>query len=503
MQGWEWDEDNGGQGRGVRPTRRAAALRGSSASEDPGGSSRPAPDPKGHGSRSGPAGLGASGLRVVAACSSPCGWISTWGVLLPWMVALGVAGCGDQMRELTPQEKAAFDEVGLVTPTVDMDRIERAIIKTGPYRVVPGDTLEVTMPVLLQAVTAAEVQSTQRANQVVNPYLLRVRDNGTIALPAVGPMKVVDLPLSEIEERITTAYKDYVIPHPSVFVRVAEYKTARVYVAGAVKTPGIYSLHADQMTLSSLLTQAGGVSDAGAAVVRILRSERDPNRELSRLGAQRPAGTAADTFLDPVKAVASDANDPPEVRAPTGETGPVGTLRLASSLAVPTAATEPLPIHGAALGRRETKPVLLPVVSTNIPYRDVALDEGDSVVVEPVQMPLFSVLGLVAKPGNFPYPPGARYNLTQAIAFAGGLDAVARPYYVTIYRLNEDGSVARAPFRLLKNDKFTEALGTPIRPGDVVAVENTPRTRLNTAIRDIFRINFGLYVTGHDLWENN
>jgi protein involved in polysaccharide export with SLBB domain len=373
---------------------------------------------------------------------------------------------------------------------IDMDRIERAILKTGPYRVVPGDILEVTMPVLLQAVTAAEVQATQGRNQVVNPYLLRVRDNGAIALPAIGSMKVVGLPLSEVEERITAAYKDYVIPYPSVFVRVAEYKTARVYVAGAVKTPGVYALQADQMTLSSLLTRAGGVAEAGAAVVRILRSER-------------PAETAADTFLDAVKKVASDANDRPEGRAPTGETRPVGTLSLASSLPAQTAAAEPLPTLDAALGRREAKPVLLPVVSTNIPYRDVALDEGDSVVVEPVQMPLFSVLGLVAKPGNFPYPPGARYNLTQAIAFAGGLDPVARPYYVTIYRLNEDGSVARAPFRLLKNDKFTDVLGTPIRPGDVVAVENTPRTRMNTAIRDMLRINFGLYVTGHDLWEHN
>jgi protein involved in polysaccharide export with SLBB domain len=402
---------------------------------------------------------------------------STLGVLLPGMLTLCLAGCGDQVRELTPAEMLAFQQAGSVTPVIDMDRIERAILKTGPYRVVPGDILEVTMPVLLQAVTVAEVESTQRGIQVVNPYLLRVRDNGTIALPAVGPMKVAGLPLSEIEERITDAYKDYVIPHPSVFVRVSEYKTARVYVAGAVKTPGVYSLQADQMTLSSLLTQAGGVSEAGAAVVRILRSERLTE-------------TAAGTFLGTVQKVASDANDRPETS-------------LASSLSAATATAEPLPMQDAALERRTAQPILLPVVSTNIPYRDVALDEGDSVVVEPVQMPVFSVLGLVMKPGNFPYPPGARYNLTQAIAFAGGLDPVARPYYATIYRLNEDGSVARAPFRLLQNDKFTDALGTPIRPGDVIAVENTPRTRLNTAIRDLFRINFGLYFTGHDFWSNN
>jgi len=78
---------------------------------------------------------------------------------------------------------------------------------------------------------------------------------------------------------------------------------------------------------------------------------------------------------------------------------------------------------------------------------------------------------------------------------------VARPYYATIYRLAEDGSVVRVPFRLLKHDEFTEALGTPLRPGDVVAVENTPRTRMNTAIRDLLRIDAGFYITGNDLWN--
>jgi len=399
--------------------------------------------------------------------------LSPWGVLFLATLVFCLAGCGDQVRALTPEEKAAFNEAGSVTPVIDMDRIERAVLKTGPYRVVPGDVLEVTMPVLLQAVTAAEVQSTQRGSQLVNPYLLRVRDNGTIALPAVGSMKVEGLPLSEIEEQITKAYEDYVIPHPSVFVRVAEYKVAKVYIAGAVKTPGVYALQGDQMTLSSLLTQAGGISEVGAAVVRILRPE----------GA---AEAAAGPSFDALKKVSSDANDRPET-----------TLTSSTATAGQVAA------RGLVPGRRETKPIILPVVNANIPYRDMALDEGDTVVVEPVQMPLFSVLGLVAKPGNFPYPPGAQYNLTQAIAVAGGLDPVARPYYVTVYRLKEDGSVVRAPFRLLKNDKFTDALGTPIRPGDVVAVENTPRTRTNTAIRDLVRINAGIYLSGDDLWNNN
>jgi len=415
-----------------------------------------------------------------------------------------------------------------------MDRIEKAKLTTGPYHVVPGDVLEFTMPALLQAVTAAEVQAAQGGrNPVVNPYLARVRDNGVIVLPAVGSMTVVGLSLAQIEERVTDAYKSYIVPHPSVFVRVAEYKTAKVYIAGAVKQAGVYTLQADQMTLSHLLTHAGGISEAGAAVVRLVRSSppKPPGAAIvpvSAASVARPGDSRPDVN-DP-SANAEEAEEAKEVRTeedsrlpasdlpklspssrgafgvtPSGVSLPV-PLRAHSKRALPTQpirAPEPQWLDEFASGASEPKPIVLPVVNTNIPYRDIALDEGDTVVVEPVQMPLFSVLGLVGKPGNFPYPPGAHYNLTQAIAFAGGLDAVARPYYATIYRLKEDGSVARAPFRLIKSDKFTDALGTPIRPGDVVAVEHTPRTHMNTAIHDLLRIDAGVYVTGRDLWSRN
>jgi polysaccharide export outer membrane protein len=303
--------------------------------------------------------------------------------------------------------------------------------------VVPGDVLEFTMPALLQAVTAAEVQAVQTRNQADFPYLCRVRDDGTIILPAVGSMAVAGLSLAQIEEQVGNAYKSYVVLQPSVFVRVGEFRTSKAYIAGAVQKPGVYTLQSDQMTLSYLLTQAGGISEAGAAVVRVVRSGARVNAE------------------------------------------------------------------GLEAGDAEEKPILLPVVNTNIPYRDISLDEGDTVVVEPIQMPLFSVLGLVARPGNIPYPPGTEYNVAHAIGFAGGLDPVAQPRYVTIYRLQEDGSVTRVPFLLVKDGEFTEALATPIRPGDIIAVEQTPRTRANAMIRDLFRINMGIYLSGNDLWNNN
>jgi protein involved in polysaccharide export with SLBB domain len=154
-----------------------------------------------------------------------------------------------------------------------------------------------------------------------------------------------------------------------------------------------------------------------------------------------------------------------------------------------------------AAGEDAVRTLTLPVRGLNIPFRDVGLQEGDTVVVERIQEPLFSVLGLVNRPGNFPYPPNVEYNVTQAIAFAGGLDPVARPRYVTIYRLAESGSIVRVAFKLVEDEEFTEALTTRIKPGDVVAIEHTPRTRANVVIHNMVRITTGLYIYGRDLWD--
>jgi protein involved in polysaccharide export with SLBB domain len=374
------------------------------------------------------------------------GSVRRWGVLGAMVMAAGLAGCADNVREPTSEQLAAFRAAGSITPTVDMERIRKAKLSTGPYRVICGDVLEFTMPALLQAVTTAKVQAAQTQTRTDQPYLARICTRGTITLPAVGELSVAGHSLAEIEEMVMAAYRPYVVLQPSVFIRVPEYMTSKVYITGAVKKPGVYTLRADQMTLVSLLTVAEGIAETGASLVRIVRSSED----------------------SPASADTSTENSSPSGAAGGGERG-----------------------------------LVLPVVGMNIPFHDVALEEGDTVVVEQGQVPLFSVLGLVRTPGNFPYPPNAKYNITQAIAFAGGLDPITDPHYATVYRMTPEGTVVRVPFRLIQHSQFTEALGTLIRPGDVVAVEHTLRTRMNAAIANLVRINLGLYLTGNDLWDNN
>lgn len=150
--------------------------------------------------------------------------------------------------------------------------------------------------------------------------------------------------------------------------------------------------------------------------------------------------------------------------------------------------------------------VILPVKGMNIPFADVALKEGDSVVVERLTLQTISVLGLVTDPGSFPYPPGVAYNLGEALALAGGLDLVAQPRYVSVYRPKADGTVTSATFQFAKRrrqEQLTEALTVAVKPGDIISVEHTPRTRANVFFDRIVRISLGMYLDPDQLWNNN
>ncbi len=54
---------------------------------------------------------------------------------------------------------------------------------------------------------------------------------------------------------------------------------------------------------------------------------------------------------------------------------------------------------------KKLEPIVLPVKGLNIPFADVVLRNGDSVIVERFREPLITVVGLVNRPGNFQYPP--------------------------------------------------------------------------------------------------
>jgi len=103
---------------------------------------------------------------------------------------------------------------------------------------------------------------------------------------------------------------------------------------------------------------------------------------------------------------------------------------------------------------------------------------------------VFTVLGLVKESGAFPYPPDVQYNLTEALAFAGGFDMVADPRYVKVYRQDDEGEVVSAAFKVDDKSMY-KAYSVTIKPGDVIYVDHTLRTRVNQFLSDVFHITVG------------
>jgi len=519
-----------------------------------------------------------------------------------FLLSICLAGCGDKVRLPSAERLAEFENAGPPPPVVDVDRLVRAKIGGGPYRVIPGDVLELTMPTILQVVTAEE----SKASQETTPYVCRVGRKGAITLPVVGEIEAGGKSLAEIESAVIDAYHpEYSVTRPSVFAQVLEYETAKVSIAGAIQKPGIYSLRSDQMSLVALLMEAEGIivaEGAGAALIRIIRTpeateneERpcqsvrsdainnasraeDRNGATVRAEEELPKSDAGKGILLGPRSVSSEQI---KVRLTLqqlnskstkgvllvdydGKVLRVKNVDIRSELhrhtlvkylgekdqRFSTVALEPEliglaeelrtivsleselaellkelrdnPASGDAIDRQFTEsfgsaanagnrntpksptgkpePLVLPVKGLNIPFADVALQDGDTVIVERLELPLVTVVGLVNKPGNFPYPPDTQYNLMQALGFAGGFNQAANPRYATVYRMKPDRTIVHAIFPLVKGSRMTEALGILIKPGDIVAVEHTPRTRKNVFLDKVFRMNFGAYVPLGDLW---
>jgi protein involved in polysaccharide export with SLBB domain len=149
----------------------------------------------------------------------------------------------------------------------------------------------------------------------------------------------------------------------------------------------------------------------------------------------------------------------------------------------------------------QNRPFLLPVKGLNIPFTDIALADRTSIIVEPLDPRVFTVIGLVKRAGAFPYPPNVQYNLLQALAFAGGVNETADPRYVRIYRRTGEDRIVDASFEIQGNMP-TAAASMLIKPGDVVAVEQTQRTRTNLLLSQILRFNFGV-MSYYDVSNND
>jgi polysaccharide export outer membrane protein len=217
---------------------------------------------------------------------------------------------------------------------------------------------------------------------------------GMISFPLIGEVQAMGISAVNMEKAIAARLGDGYIVNPQVTVTVREYKSQRVFLMGEVKSPGTYAVTKEN-NLLFVLSQAGGpTKDAGEEVV-IIR----PHMPLARA----------------------------------------------------------LTLEEAEKNREQIIQVNLKEVLAGDKKSNIAIRDGDSIVVPKLKIDSFFVMGEVKSPGKYDLDKGT--TVLMAISMGGGLTPKAAPNRTKITR-EQAGKKVEIPATM-------EAL---VLPGDTIVV---------------------------------
>lgn len=151
---------------------------------------------------------------------------------------------------------SSFALSGVGAPDPDArSRMESAPPDLPGYRIGPEDVLQVSV----------------WSNDAVS-RTAPVRPDGRISLPLLNDVQAAGLTPMELREELTRRLAEY-MPHPEVAVSVAEVKSFKVSVIGAVAKPGRYDLKSWATVIDVLAMAEGFTEFAARSRIVVLRSD--------------------------------------------------------------------------------------------------------------------------------------------------------------------------------------------------------------------------------------
>jgi polysaccharide export outer membrane protein len=133
----------------------------------------------------------------------------------------------------------------------------------------------------------------------------RVSSTGAITLPLLGAVSAAGLTAGELQSVIRLRLQDRYMHDPQVSVFITEHKSQRIFVSGAVRSPGAHEL-VGRLRLADALAMAGGVTDDAGRSVQVTRKRPED-----------PAGTGSVAVIDLDKV--ATANDEANVELQAGD----------------------------------------------------------------------------------------------------------------------------------------------------------------------------------------
>lgn len=150
----------------------------------------------------------------------------------------------------------------------------------GPYRIGPGDVLDIVV---------FEVEELSRP-AVVTPQ-------GTISMPLIGDVAVDGKTTPQVAAALKSRYATRYLRDPQISVSVTDFRSQPVSVVGAVKEPGVYQLQGERRLVEVLAMAGGFTEEVGETITISRQSERSNGGGAGALGAAlgRLPVNAADT----------------------------------------------------------------------------------------------------------------------------------------------------------------------------------------------------------------
>lgn len=133
---------------------------------------------------------------------------------------------------------------------------------TGEYRIGPGDELSI------HVFEHPELSIPIGDGRTVASF--RVRTDGTFEYPFVGSVPAGGRTLDTVRSDLKIRLSKF-IPAPQIDVRIAEFKSQKIVVGGAVQTPNTQFLTTTPITLLEAINSAGGLTqeaDSESIIVR-------------------------------------------------------------------------------------------------------------------------------------------------------------------------------------------------------------------------------------------
>ena len=299
-----------------------------------------------------------------------------------------------------------------------------------------GDVLDVSMV-------------TDYAKLTTTSTPVRVADDGTIVVPLIGKVSVAGMEVEQAEQVIAAeSISRGMFRNPCITVTMKQCRTNKITVVGAVNKPGPVELPRASSSLLNALVAVGGLSKDADTEVEIRRT--DP------------------------------CNQPPRKQQN-------GTLQAAEKTANDVVLANYQQEQPAAAGLAVTKVNLDTAAQGSEKLPD--LHDGDVVyVAKRIPKPVY-VLGLVRKPGEFPFPVNQELRVLDAIALAGGCSNPLAEDVLVIRRTPGKAEPIRIAVSLQAAKQGQDNVA--LAPGDTVSVEHTPVTAFAEMIQTFVRVGLG------------